>query len=195
MITPKGGFSFGSGATDYGSTGQVLKSNGDAPPTFGSTITARIAVPYTSFTTSTYNDFTDIPPWVKRITVMFDGLSFNTTGFSLIQVGTGGSPQISEYLSTGFSYNSFPAQSATNGFVADQSSANAVTRHGHMTICNMTGNTWTYSGVILAGASAAKFVQCSAGVVTLGGVLDMIRITSNTGTATFDAGTINILYE
>lgn len=36
LITPKGGFSFGGGATDYGTEGQVLKSNGDAPPSFGS---------------------------------------------------------------------------------------------------------------------------------------------------------------
>jgi hypothetical protein len=35
LITPKGGFSFGTGATSYGTAGQVLKSNGDAPPTFG----------------------------------------------------------------------------------------------------------------------------------------------------------------
>lgn len=35
LITPKGGFSFGDGATSYGTAGQVLKSNGDAPPTFG----------------------------------------------------------------------------------------------------------------------------------------------------------------
>lgn len=35
LITRKGGFSFGSGSTSYGTEGQVLKSNGDAPPTFG----------------------------------------------------------------------------------------------------------------------------------------------------------------
>jgi len=35
LITPKGGFSFGTGATSYGTAGQVLKSNGDAPPSFG----------------------------------------------------------------------------------------------------------------------------------------------------------------
>jgi hypothetical protein len=35
QITPKGGLSFGSGSTNYGTAGQVLKSNGDAPPSFG----------------------------------------------------------------------------------------------------------------------------------------------------------------
>jgi hypothetical protein len=34
LITKKGGFSFGSGSTDYGTSGQVLTSNGDAPPSF-----------------------------------------------------------------------------------------------------------------------------------------------------------------
>ena len=34
LITKKGGFSFGSNATNFGVAGQVLKSNGDAPPSF-----------------------------------------------------------------------------------------------------------------------------------------------------------------
>jgi hypothetical protein len=33
------------------------------------------------------------------------------------------------------------------------------------------------------------------GTVTLGGTLDRVRITTVNGTDTFDAGTINILYE
>jgi hypothetical protein len=38
-------------------------------------------------------------------------------------------------------------------------------------------------------------VRFGAGAVTLGGVLDRVRITTVNGTDTFDAGTINILYE
>lgn len=35
----------------------------------------------------------------------------------------------------------------------------------------------------------------SAGAVTLSGTLDRVRITTVNGTDTFDAGSINILYE
>jgi hypothetical protein len=38
-------------------------------------------------------------------------------------------------------------------------------------------------------------VQNSVGQVSLGGVLDRVRITTANGTDTFDAGTVNILYE
>jgi hypothetical protein len=140
-------------------------------------------------------DFTDIPSWVKRITVMFDNISFNATAYSQIQLGTGGSPQTSGYLSTAFSYNSASDIASTSGFVADQVSTNTTFRAGHMTICNMMGNTWTYSGVILTGTTTNRNVQCSAGIVTLGDVLDMVRITTIAGTASFDAGTVNIFYE
>ena len=43
------------------------------------------------------------------------------------------------------------------------------------------------------GTSAA--VSWGGGSLALGGVLDRVRVTSIGGTDTFDAGTINILYE
>jgi hypothetical protein len=43
-----------------------------------------------------------------------------------------------------------------------------------------------------AGANSAA---SSAGAVTLSGTLDRVRITTVNGTDTFDAGSINILYE
>jgi hypothetical protein len=35
----------------------------------------------------------------------------------------------------------------------------------------------------------------SGGSITLGGTLDRLRITTENGTDTFDAGSINIMYE
>jgi hypothetical protein len=34
-----------------------------------------------------------------------------------------------------------------------------------------------------------------SGLVTLGGAMDRVRITSTNGTDTFDGGTVNIMYE
>ena len=44
-----------------------------------------------SSTSGTSIDFTNIPLWVKRITVMFQGLSFaGASGAARVQIGTGG---------------------------------------------------------------------------------------------------------
>ncbi len=44
-------------------------------------------------------------------------------------------------------------------------------------------------------ASGSGDATQSAGSITLGGTLDRVRITTVNGTDTFDAGSINILYE
>jgi hypothetical protein len=57
---------------------------------------------------------------------------------------------------------------------------------------NATG-IWVCDGVFARGDTVANYVF--AGSKTLSGALDRIRITTVNGTDTFDAGTINILYE
>ena len=96
QITPKGGFSFGSGSTNYGTAGQVLKSNGDAPPSFGSVVTSG-----TKATASgTSVDFPSIPSTVKRITVMYSGLSSNGSSDFMVQIGDSGGIEDTGYVST-----------------------------------------------------------------------------------------------
>ena len=53
--------------------------------------------------TSTSVDFTGIPSWVKRVTVMFDGVSTNGASNCLVQIGAG-SVTTSGYISTGNAY-------------------------------------------------------------------------------------------
>jgi hypothetical protein len=60
-------------------------------------------------------------------------------------------------------------------------------------VANITSNSWTSTSSI-ADASATAY-SAAAGSVALSGTLDRIRITTINGTDTFDAGTINILYE
>jgi len=62
-----------------------------------------------------------------------------------------------------------------------------------MTIVTPSVNSWVSS---LSGANTgANVIYGGNGTVTLGGTLDRVRITTVAGTATFDAGSINILYE
>jgi hypothetical protein len=85
------------------------------------------------------------------------------------------------------------ATSTTAGFIA-LISANTNTLNGQMIITFHSGNTWTQSsGFYLSGTDN---VVWGGGISpSLGGALDRIRITTVNGTDTFDAGTINILYE
>ena len=61
---------------------------------------------------------------------------------------------------------------------------------GHVVIENITGNTWAISGVI---GNIVRQGVC-AGSKALSGTLTQLRVL-NTGGHTFDAGSINIMYE
>ena len=156
----------------------------------GSILTSGTAVASTSGTSI---DFTGIPSWVKRITVMFNGVSTNGSSPVLIQLGYSGG-----IINTGYLANSTYLYTAgirgqyTTGFGSTYASSVNV-RNGITTICNINGDTWIASGV-LGDYSDNATVQL-AGIVTLIGKLDRIRVTTVNGTDTFDAGSINILYE
>ena len=150
-------------------------------------------------TSGTSIDFTSLPSWIKRITVMFNGVSLSGTANPLIQLGTGGTPTTSGYVAT-TSYVTTPNSSgtaggfnATNGFVIQGASA-AYTLYGSMVFTNVSGNIWVSQGCFANIPSTALAIT-AAGGVTLSGVLNMVRITTSNGTDTFDAGSVNILYE
>ena len=138
-------------------------------------------------------DFASIPSWVKRITVMFSGVSTNGTSAVQIQLGSG-SFTVSGYTGSGMNITATPSGlNSTTGLLTESTSAAAVTRHGMATVVNVTSNTWASSAVL--GRSDTGTALIGGGSVTLSGTLDRVRITTVNGTDTFDAGTINILYE
>jgi hypothetical protein len=141
-------------------------------------------------TSGTSIDFTSLPSWVKRITVMLNGVSTNGTSVPLIQLGTSGGITATGY--TGRSDNSYgtPA-SQTTGFGIERVGGATLSRIGAGVIENISGNTWVFSYLGTDGTSLCF----GAGSVALGAVLDRVRITTVGGTDTFDAGSINILYE
>jgi hypothetical protein len=138
-------------------------------------------------------DFTGIPSWVKRITVMFQGVSTSGTAFVFIRLGTGATPTYttSGYLGAVNSANSITNQTAGFGVIGQPTAANIV--HGVSTLNNVTGNNWCYAGT--AYLSNAGLGGGGAGSVSLAAPLTAVRITTSNGTDTFDAGTINIIYE
>jgi hypothetical protein len=145
-------------------------------------------------TSGTSRDFTGIPSWVKRITVMFSGVSTSGTSVPLIQLGDSGGVENTGYLGAsgnlnGAVYANYTAGFGINGALATNIYQGIVV----LALLNASTNTWAASGNI-ARSDGAGFIV-TAGSKSLSGVLDRVRITTVNGTDTFDAGTINILYE
>lgn len=141
--------------------------------------------------------FTSIPSWVKRITVMLQGVSTNGTNTYQIQIGAG-SITTSGYAAVNASTagTGIGTTAYTSGFVIVLPSAATNVNSGAVRITNLTGNTWVVEGVV-ASTDTNRSNIC-AGSIALSGTLDRLRIiASATGSPsdTFDAGTINILYE
>ena len=184
-------------ATD-GTASQALTTNGSAVLgwstilTQGTAITAGTSVPSTSGTSI---DFTGIPSWVKRVTVMLDGVSTNGTSILQIQLGTSSGVTTTGYTAYVTAINGGTGQtSATSGHLINISSTAAMTVSGNIGLNSISGNTWVGSGIIIYTISAGA-MSYSASTVTLSATLDSVRITTVNGTDTFDAGSINILYE
>ena len=149
-------------------------------------------------TSGTSIDFTGIPSWVKRITVMFSGVSTNGTSGFKIQIGTGGSPTTSGYsCSTSVIGTGVATASDATGFNVVQSGQwqAAGTMQGLSTVCLLdpSTNTWAFNSTVAT--TGLIYTSMSGGFLALSGTLNMIRVTTTTGTDTFDAGSINILYE
>lgn len=140
-------------------------------------------------TSGTSIDFTGIPTGVKRITVIFNGVSTNGTSIVQVQIGSG------SFLTSGYSSSTSTNGAngtATAGFIVTSNNGATDIRSGIMTIVNISSNTW-----VMGANVGLTTVNCStsAGVVSLSGTLDRVRITTANGTDTFDAGSINVLYE
>jgi hypothetical protein len=146
-------------------------------------------------TSGTSIDFTGIPSWVKRITVMFNSVSTNGTSAIQMQLGSG-SFTTSGYLGSGLNVAStfVPAgANSSSGLLLMSGSSAAAVYQGFSTISLITGNSWCQNGIL--GRSDTAAVAWSGNFINLSNTLDRVRITTVNGTDTFDAGSINILYE
>ena len=146
-------------------------------------------------TSGTAIDFTSIPSWVKRLTFMFDGVSLSGTSNFLLQLGSGSvttTGYSSRGVATGSSVN-VTGTSTSGIFLVSGSAANAF--RGACTFTNISANIWVaaISGGLSDGTS--NYSLTGGGSISLSGTLDRVRLTTVNGTDTFDAGSVNILYE
>jgi hypothetical protein len=156
-----------------------------------SLITSGTAVASTSGTSI---DFTSIPSWVKRITVMFNGVSTNGANNYQLQLGTSGGVVTSGYAGSASYVSGTTSDNAlfSQGLGVLSGSATNVFS-GHLIFTNVSGNIWAGSSMLANSGVGSMFFSGTS--ITLSGTLDRVRITTTGGTDTFDAGSINILYE
>ena len=175
-------------------TVKILNAN-VTPAKLSQPLTLRTAVPTTSGTSI---DFTDIPSWVKRITVMLGGVSSTANSDLMIQLGDSGGFEISGYTSLAAVVNTSAGTDATvftTGLGLTRGGTASVLYSAVCTISLLDPSTNTWVSSTNSVTSTLNAVFHGSGVKSLSGTLDRIRLTTVGGTGTFDAGTANIMYE
>jgi hypothetical protein len=166
-------------------------------PTITGTVGILVSGTAVASTSGTSIDFTGIPAGIRRITVMINGVSTNGTSNILLQLGDSGGVENTGYATSVSSISTTAnttngSNSITAGFPFYNTSIGASdTLTATIVLLNLTGNTWLGNG---SGIQGTRTI-INAGSKDLSATLDRVRLTTTNGTDTFDAGTINILYE
>jgi hypothetical protein len=147
-------------------------------------------------TSGTLFDFTGIPSWAKRVTVMLSGVSLTSNGqYIEVRIGTTSGVENTGYTSGYGEVTGATAslEESTTGFILGSSSSSDLTT-SVITLLNVSGNLWIASGTYYNAGSTADMGYIT-GTKTLSGVLDRVRITTFSNAGVFDAGTVNIMWE
>jgi hypothetical protein len=141
------------------------------------------------------SDGTGIPSWAKRVTLMFSGVGTSggngTSGNNFrIILGTSSGLELTGYsLIAGLLSTAGELITSTAGFVF-QNYSNSTRVNGSLTLNNLSGNTWVATGLF-----GSIYVFNVTGSKALASALTRLQITTVNGTDTFNAGSINIMYE
>jgi len=127
---------------------------------------------------------------------MFDSVSTNGTSFLQLQAGTSSGFMTSGYngcYGNLYATNSVQVVNSTAGVIFGGGASATDGRSGHCLLTNISGNTWIASST--CGSVSSTVINWAGYRIPLSGTLDRVRITTVNGTDTFDAGSINIMYE
>ena len=177
-----------------GSTGQYIKTDGSANLAFATLPTAGFTLGTVVATTSgTTAAFTGIPSGVKRIIISCAGVSTNGTSDYLVRIGDSGGLETSSYSATSaFIDGAFVTSTA--GFIYNTGGSAAFLLRGtfELSLLNSSTNAWVCSSNL--GESGADVIALGQGFKLLSGELTQLDVTTVSGD-TFDAGSINIIYQ
>jgi hypothetical protein len=131
---------------------------------------------------------------VKRITVILNEVSTSGVNHILVQLGDSGGIENTGYISTSVTIDSAGASNGVTSTVGYAiNTANAANLNSTLVqIVNVSGNTWIESH---SGKITTLNIVGGGGSKTLSDTLDRVRVTTIGATDTFDAGSVNIMYE
>jgi hypothetical protein len=145
-------------------------------------------------TSGTSIDFTGIPSWAKRITLMLGVVSTSGTSDLLVQGGAG-SIDTATYndVVSGIVGTAVGSTTVTTiGFRLTPSVTAATTNSGQLVMTLIGSNRWAVTHTLTRNDG---IVAIGGGDKLFSGTLDRIRLTTVNGTDTFDGGSMNILCE
>ena len=185
-LNASGALSFTSGST--GSSGQVLQSNGNAPPSWGNPQIGAIGAQ--TFAAGG-NSFFGIPAWAKSIimTVGYMDKSSSTTDV-LVRIGTSAGFVAAGYVSSGSAITATAASTTNNttGFLINIGNSIG---SGTIRLNLVAGNSWVCDHTIGTTTTKSCF---GGGLLGLPGVLDRIQIIPISGSFAIN-GAVNVFYQ
>jgi hypothetical protein len=154
----------------------------------------KLSEPFTSGTAVTASgssiDFTSIPSWVKKITIIINEISTTVNSPVLIRIGTSSGIETTGYSTTISNIASTAGTASyTIGFYASTTLVSSRNLTGIASICLVGSNTWISSYVGNDGSNSI----ISSGSKILSSTLDRISLVATAGS--FDAGSVNIIYQ
>lgn len=150
-------------------------------------LTASVLVSGTSI------NFSSIPSWAKRITVIGQDIATNGSSQVLVQIGDSSGVATSGYVGGNIYYLGGAAgahELLSSGFRIFIGGA-SIYRFGTVTLSRLTSNKWVAVGQF---AHSGGFAWLS-GVKVLSNTLDRLRITTVNGTDSFTQGEVSLLIE
>jgi len=148
-------------------------------------------------TSGTSIDFTSIPAGTKRITVMYVGVSTSGSSDIIAQVGDGGGVETSGYLGCigSIQASSAACEAYTDGCGVTRSHDAANIVHGQTVfeLENSSAFTWTMTSCV--SWSNSTIVNAASSSKSLSAELDRVRITTQGGSDTFDAGAMSVTFQ
>ena len=152
----------------------------------GITVTSELAASGTTMTIGS------IPPGVKKVDILFAGLSTSAGAEWLVRIGDSDGIETSGYFSCSGDGDS--ADTSSVGYIITYGVGAPELRDGIVSLYleDVSNNTWISNGILNQG-NAANLLNYSAGRKSLSGVLTQVQVL-NESTDTFDAGAIALQY-
>ena len=150
-------------------------------------------------TTSGTSHSISIPPWAKKITLMWNAGSTNGTSIPISRIGDSGGAETTGYVSAAHARDGAGSAraTATDGFLLnyDSAAANVLYATLVLTLVDAATFLWHAHGAYYETATSSGRIGVLSGSKALSAALTTIHLTTQNGTDTTDAGSLNCMWE